>query len=58
VQGVGIFLQSYMGKASLVVMSAEDIVPDPEILCEYCVASLQEMVESAHAKRSEPSYAS
>ncbi|KAG0583745.1 hypothetical protein KC19_3G159800 [Ceratodon purpureus] len=57
-QGVSVFLQSYMGKASLVVMSAEDIVPDPEVLCEYCVASLQEMLESAVAKRSESSNAS
>lgn len=46
-QAVSIFLQSYMGRASLVVMSAVDIVPDPEVLCEHCVVSLQEMVESA-----------
>jgi len=34
VQAVSIFLQSYMGKATLVVMAAEAIVPDPEVLCD------------------------
>lgn len=36
-----------MGKATLVVMAAEDVVPDPEVLCDHCVASLQEMVKAA-----------
>lgn len=46
-QTVSIFLQSYMGKASLVVMAAENVVPDPEVLCDYCVKSLQDMRRSA-----------
>lgn len=44
---MSIFLQSYMGKASLVVMAAENVVPDPEVLCDYCVKSLQDMRRSA-----------
>jgi hypothetical protein len=39
-----------MGKASLVVMSAESAIPDPEVFCKLCVDSLKDMVRAAKSR--------
>ncbi|KAG0564973.1 hypothetical protein KC19_8G153300 [Ceratodon purpureus] len=49
-QSVSIYLQTYMGKASLVVMSAESAIPDPEVFCKLCVDSLKDMVRAAKSR--------
>ena len=52
VQSLAIYLQSYMGKASLVCTTAEDVIPDPEVICQHCVDSLKDMVKSARQRGS------
>lgn len=42
-QALCVHVQSYMGKVALVVSSARDIIPDPEILCEHMVCALEDM---------------
>ncbi|KAI5069178.1 hypothetical protein GOP47_0015479 [Adiantum capillus-veneris] len=45
-QALCVHVQSYMGKATIVVTSAKDVIPDPERLCEHIVCALHEMKES------------
>ncbi|CAM6016449.1 unnamed protein product [Sphagnum balticum] len=48
---LSIFFQSYAGKASLVVETARDLIPDPETLCQYMVDALQEMKQAVVSRR-------
>jgi hypothetical protein len=50
-QSLSIFFQSYAGKASLVVETARDLIPDPETLCQYMVDALQEMKQAVVSRR-------
>ncbi|MCO5568758.1 hypothetical protein L7F22_022458 [Adiantum nelumboides] len=50
-QALCVHVQSYMGKATIVVTSAKDVIPDPERLCEHIASALQEMKESVYVKR-------
>ncbi len=47
VQSLCVYMQSYFGKVALVVMSAKHVIPDPEMLSQYCVDALQEMKKAA-----------
>ncbi|KAJ7527576.1 hypothetical protein O6H91_16G061500 [Diphasiastrum complanatum] len=49
-QALCIHLQSYMGKAKLVVTVAKDIIPDPDILLQHIVYSLEDMKQAACAR--------
>lgn len=42
-QALCVHIQSYMGKATIVVLSAKDVIPDPERLCEHMASALEEM---------------
>ncbi|XP_057848272.2 wax ester synthase/diacylglycerol acyltransferase 5 isoform X3 [Cryptomeria japonica] len=46
-QPIVIHFQSYARKAKLVVMAAEDTMPDPLQLCMYCLDALKQMKEAA-----------
>jgi hypothetical protein len=50
-QSLSIFFQSYAGKASLVVETARDLIPDPDTLCQYMVDALQEMKQAVVSRR-------
>ncbi len=43
VQSLCVYMQSYVGKVTLVVMSAKHIIPDPEKITQYCIDALEEM---------------
>lgn len=51
-QSLSIYLQTYNGKANLVVMSAKSVLPDPEKLLNLMIDSLKNMVKAAKAKGS------
>jgi len=42
-QSLCVYMQSYVGKVTLVVMSAKHIIPDPEKITQYCIDALEEM---------------
>lgn len=42
-QALCVHIQSYMGKVTIVVSAAEDIIPDPDTLCKYMVCALEDM---------------
>lgn len=46
-QALCVHIQSYMGKVALIVSSAKDVIPDPEILCKHMVCALEEMKQKA-----------
>ncbi|MCO5553434.1 hypothetical protein L7F22_006955 [Adiantum nelumboides] len=50
-QALCVHVQSYMGKVTLVVSSAKDIIPDPERLCQYMVCALEDMKKMLPARK-------
>lgn len=50
-QGVIIHFVSYRGKIKFIACSIKDVVPDPEVLCRFCVDALEEMLERISFKK-------
>jgi len=46
-QSFCVYMQSYCGKITLVVMSAKHIIPDPEMIIQFCFDALHEMKKAA-----------
>ncbi|KAJ7568319.1 hypothetical protein O6H91_01G027800 [Diphasiastrum complanatum] len=49
-QSLCIHLQTYMGKAKLVVTVAKDIIPDPDVLLQHILDALKDMKQAACAR--------
>jgi hypothetical protein len=47
VQSFCVYMQSYCGKVTFVVMSAKHIIPNPEIIIQFCFDALHEMKKAA-----------
>ncbi|KAI5060072.1 hypothetical protein GOP47_0024492 [Adiantum capillus-veneris] len=52
-QALCVHVQSYMGKVTLVVSSAKDIIPDPDRLCQYMVCALEDMKKMLPPRKEE-----
>jgi hypothetical protein len=46
-QSFCVYMQSYCGRITLVVMSAKHIIPDPEMIIQFCFDALHEMKKAA-----------
>ncbi|CAK9193288.1 unnamed protein product [Sphagnum troendelagicum] len=46
-QSFCVYMQSYCGKVTFVVMSAKHIIPNPEIIIQFCFDALHEMKKAA-----------
>ncbi|GAQ88467.1 Wax Ester Synthase [Klebsormidium nitens] len=50
-QGLIVHFVSYRGKVKFIACSIKEVVPDPEVLCQFCVDALEEMLERISFKK-------